>query len=624
MSKERIFELVRNEELLLFIGAGMSRYAGYPSGAELAEILHENLPSDLREHIDLTWDLSEIADHIYQVKGQNRNYLLDTIKKQFDKTPDSLETHKLLAKIPHFKTIITTNYDDLIERTNKNINIVRKNSDYSYTTSKKQILFKIHGDFTDKDSIIVTKTDYTRYFSYDKDQTVFWNAIKDRLASNHILFVGYSLEDSNILTIIEKILNELGEHRKEMFFVAPSIKHVKLQTLRNKGIEFIESTGEDLIDEIYKDLCLNYFPKLRKGRGTADTAINFAKENNLNVSIKHTGDNVDLDIPNVIDNNFEAKFNVEMPNETARLFNDFINNKNFDSFILTEENVKEYNLFLNKIRIKNEKKVNYLEMRKVPSFSEIVDIIFDDGFELESFPVKMYVVSPDKDIVNIKLDLDCFEMFFISQLPLVNNKIDFKIKINSIKPLKNVGEGLKFYEALLRFSGNVGFKIFKNSELIYSNKLSMSNDDLGLDYELAYLKSLKLIERHFNVRFVNIELSEYNDEALESILSFIEKKEIKRKFNGAYVKIENDDEINHTLKMECGALIISEREPQIVNLHGIDFNIGYIHQVIYDSYVVNKEELLTQKTQKVHFKSKTDSIYINYSDEEEFVRNDNS
>lgn len=41
MSKERIFELVRNEELLLFVGAGMSLYAGYPNGAKLAEILHE-------------------------------------------------------------------------------------------------------------------------------------------------------------------------------------------------------------------------------------------------------------------------------------------------------------------------------------------------------------------------------------------------------------------------------------------------------------------------------------------------------------------------------------------------------------------------------------------------------
>lgn len=37
MEKERIFELIRKEEVLLFAGAGLSRYAGYPSGKELAE-----------------------------------------------------------------------------------------------------------------------------------------------------------------------------------------------------------------------------------------------------------------------------------------------------------------------------------------------------------------------------------------------------------------------------------------------------------------------------------------------------------------------------------------------------------------------------------------------------------
>src|SRR5690606_38507249 len=460
MSKERIFELVRNEELLLFIGAGMSRYAGYPNGAKLAEILHENLPSDLREHIDLTGDLSEIADNIYQVKGRNRNYLLDTIKKQFDKIPDSLETHKLLAKIPHFKTIITTNYDDLIERTNKQIDIVRKNSDYSYTTSKKQILFKIHGDFTDKESIILTKTDYTKYFSQDKDKTVFWNAIKDRLASNHIVFVGYSLEDSNILTIIDKILNELGEHRKEMYFVAPSIKHVKLQTLRNKGIEFIESTGEDLIAEIYEDLRLNYFPKLKRGKSTADTAINFAKDNGLNVSIKHNGKNIDIDIPNTIDSNFELKFNVEMPNEKAKLFDDFINNKSFDPFVLTNENLKDFSLFQNNFRMQNDNTVNYLKIKKIPSFSERVDIVFEDDFELESFPINMYVANPEKDIAVIKLDCESFEMISKINIPAKNEALNVETTITPIRPLKNIAEGIRFYQGLLRFTTKVGFKVF--------------------------------------------------------------------------------------------------------------------------------------------------------------------
>src|SRR5690606_5374597 len=140
-----------------------------------------------------------------------------------------------------------------------------------------------------------------------------------------------------------------------MYFVAPSIKHVKLQTLRNKGIEFIESTGEDLINEIYEDLRLNYFPKLKDGQGTATTALNFAKENGLNVSIKHSGNNIDIDIPNRIGNNLEVKFDAEMPNETEKLWNNFINNKNFDPFVLTNENVKDVNVFQSNFRVLNDK-----------------------------------------------------------------------------------------------------------------------------------------------------------------------------------------------------------------------------------------------------------------------------
>lgn len=37
-SKQRIFELIRWEEIVLFAGAGMYRCSGFPSGAELADI----------------------------------------------------------------------------------------------------------------------------------------------------------------------------------------------------------------------------------------------------------------------------------------------------------------------------------------------------------------------------------------------------------------------------------------------------------------------------------------------------------------------------------------------------------------------------------------------------------
>ena len=32
MNKESLFELIRKEEVVLFVGAGLSIYAGFPSG----------------------------------------------------------------------------------------------------------------------------------------------------------------------------------------------------------------------------------------------------------------------------------------------------------------------------------------------------------------------------------------------------------------------------------------------------------------------------------------------------------------------------------------------------------------------------------------------------------------
>jgi len=254
MAKERIFELIRNEEVVLFIGAGMSVYAGYPSGAKLAEILHSGLTEELKKDIALNYDLPKLAEEIYNIKGRNKNYLFSTLKKQFQKEPISKDTHQILAKIPHFKNIITTNYDTLIESTNNNIEVIRKSTDYSIADTKKQLLFKIHSDLSDTENIILTTSDYNNYFSKSKEDSVFWNAVRDRLASNHILFIGYGLEDSNINVLLDKIIDELGDKRKEIFFVSPSINPAKLKYFQRIGIEYIESKGEILINEIYEEV----------------------------------------------------------------------------------------------------------------------------------------------------------------------------------------------------------------------------------------------------------------------------------------------------------------------------------------------------------------------------------
>ena len=50
--KERLFELISREEVVLFAGAGLSLYAGYPSGNALKNIFYNNLNIKEKEIIN--------------------------------------------------------------------------------------------------------------------------------------------------------------------------------------------------------------------------------------------------------------------------------------------------------------------------------------------------------------------------------------------------------------------------------------------------------------------------------------------------------------------------------------------------------------------------------------------
>lgn len=285
MAKERLFELIREEDVVLFVGAGFSLYADYPSGAKLAEIIYNKLTKEEREEIDFTNDLSKLTEDIYHLKRQNNNLILSCIREVFSVPPKSIITHQLLGKIPQFRTIITTNYDSLIETCNKDLEVVRKSKDIPMINRNRPVLYKIHGDLNNLDEIILKTSDYENYFIKDKEQAIFWNQIKSALARHHILFIGYSLEDSNIRTIIEKIYKELGDLKKEAFFISPSVKRVKKSFLDSKGIQYIESTGEEFINELTEDLRLNYFPHILSKGGSADTALLFGEKYDFIVDI---------------------------------------------------------------------------------------------------------------------------------------------------------------------------------------------------------------------------------------------------------------------------------------------------------------------------------------------------
>jgi NAD-dependent SIR2 family protein deacetylase len=625
MSKQRIFELIRKEEAALFVGAGMSLYAGYPSGAKLAEILYNNLTSDLQKDINFSTDLPKLAEDIYYLKGGNKNFLIEVLKKEFQKVPSSTETHQILAKIPQIKTIITTNYDTLIESNNKNIEVIRKSADCATANLKKQCLFKIHGDLTDTTNIILTNSDYNNYFVKEKEQSVFWNTVKTKLIENHVIFIGYGLEDSNILNIIEKIINELGDNRKEMFFVAPSIQPAKLKYLQLKGIEFVQAKGEELFKEIEEDLKYNYIPGLNKGIGTADTAFDYAKLNNIDIGLSKSNDYYIVDKLSSLSglSNNEVKFKIEGENKNTKKIIDSIRGKDFDDVRLSGDLLKEYSHFFNGIRINNQENIKSIYIKKMPSVFGMFNIVCEDGFELDNYYLEFFIATPNDDQAKIKIKANDFEILLTIDFTKDSQNQKIHIEIIPNEKITSTKNGLNFYNILSRITTNQRIKFFKDNKLFYNYKdrIAFEKDSFDAFFLQNYFTKLRKIENYFDVQFTDIVFSKMNEKNITYIDAYINKIVLKESFEGMTFKNDNKEEFDFLLskgKKET-VLVTSEKQKLQVKLHGIDFTIGYLHKYVQDAFIENYNDLLNGITEEFNMKSKSNSIYLQFTDNDTMI-----
>ncbi|WP_019795081.1 SIR2 family protein [Streptococcus sobrinus] len=140
----------------------------------------------------------------HEVANRFKNY---KINKQFD---DELASYKnLLAKA---KMIVTTNYDTLIEDLLLDIG----NSPQKYVgqegffdeTSSWSELFKIHGDVTVPDSIVISRNDY---IEYDKHSILISAKLLSNLIHSPIIFLGYSLTDRNVQKLLKDFASQLPD-----------------------------------------------------------------------------------------------------------------------------------------------------------------------------------------------------------------------------------------------------------------------------------------------------------------------------------------------------------------------------------------------------------------------------
>ena len=251
------YELVASELLagyvIPFLGAGANVAerprdtpwqlgAWLPSGSELAR----ELAGRSRYPDDDTADLQRVSQYVDAMLGESALYRFIRALFDADYPPSSL--HHFLASLPallrasraRYQLIVTTNYDDSVERAfaqageeydliwyeakprdrfsgkfvhrapgGEPVGIELPNEYDDLSLEKRTVILKLHGaiDRADakRDSYVITEDDYIDYLTKGDISVWIPSTLREVMQDSHFLFLGYSMRDWNLRVILSRI-----------------------------------------------------------------------------------------------------------------------------------------------------------------------------------------------------------------------------------------------------------------------------------------------------------------------------------------------------------------------------------------------------------------------------------
>jgi hypothetical protein len=268
--------------LIPFLGAGASLNRDapgeehLPTGTELANFLAKTTAFPEDEGIDL----AKVAQYYYSVAA-GREPLYKTLHKIFDHDYPLAQIHTFLASIDTPLLIVTTNYDDLIERAFKEqgrpFDVVIHNSDptagsrplwFKHGTSepdevsankllidiqKTTVVYKMHGavDRLDpaRDQYVITEDDYVDFLTRMTSSKAIPAFCNEPFQTRHFLFLGYSLRDWNLRVILNRI-QASRKSGKKSWAIQYQPSAIERRFWQDRGIEVYDMPLNEFVQQL--------------------------------------------------------------------------------------------------------------------------------------------------------------------------------------------------------------------------------------------------------------------------------------------------------------------------------------------------------------------------------------
>ena len=187
-----------SRDAFIWVGAGLSMAAGYPSLGQLAERLRQ----ESLDHLDSELEAFQTIDAFVTANG--RGALQQTLTDVFIHR-SHLEFHCDLVRLP-WKGILTTNYDELLEDALKGVSKpylkVTLDKNLDLTAGLRMPLFKVHGDIADFKSVVL---DGKSYENFNRRYPLLKADMESYLRKHSLVFFGCSMRDPRLLDWLRKL-----------------------------------------------------------------------------------------------------------------------------------------------------------------------------------------------------------------------------------------------------------------------------------------------------------------------------------------------------------------------------------------------------------------------------------
>lgn len=250
---KKLKQVLAQEDTVIFIGSGISLWAGLPTWIgmveELAQFIERNGgKADLIRSEAKRGDLLQAASYGFDklTKQQIGEFIRMACRYGVAKP------HAIHEKIVYLgpRCFITTNYDDLIEQS---LRKWQPDRFYKLPVTNRHLtetaeivharaidfIFKPHGDAGDSESIILTREQYRQLLPQGERQAAL-ESVKMLLASRPVIYFGFGLRDPDFIYVRDLLANTYKGGTRDHYAVMADVSEAEIDYWRRHyGIHLV-------------------------------------------------------------------------------------------------------------------------------------------------------------------------------------------------------------------------------------------------------------------------------------------------------------------------------------------------------------------------------------------------